>query len=317
MLRDRDTGETRDRRPRARCSSSSAPRRAPTGSTAWSSATSAGSCCTGPDLVVDGQAARPAGRWTATRTTWSRSVPGRVRRRRRARRVGQAGRLGGRRGRDGRDAGAPVPGGAVTTDRDRRRPHRRPTSCATLFLFEHLDDEQLAWLAEHGDVVERAGRATSWSPRASRPTCFYVLLSGHDRAEPAGRRRRRSRSPAPTSAASYAGAVQFYLGDQVDADLRGDRCARSPTATFFALPAARVRRDVPRAGSRWRCTCCEGLFLGHAQQQRRDRRAGAAAGAGHAVGRADPRAEQPRRRGRSGPPPRCATGSPACGTSWR
>ena len=49
--------------------------------------------------------------------------------------------------------------------------------------------------------------------------------------------------------------------------------------------------------------------------QAHHRRAGAAHRARLADRRADARAEQPGRRGRRGPRPRCASGSPACGTS--
>ncbi len=61
----------------------------------------------------------------------------------------------------------------------------------------------------------------------------------------------------------------------------------------------------------------EGLFFGIQNIQQAGRPAGAAARAGLAVGRPDPRAEQPGRRRGAGHRRRCATGSPACGTSWR
>ena len=64
-----------DRGRRPRCSCSSAPRRAPTGWTVWCSGTGAGSCKTGPDLVVEGQ--RPSG-WPLDRDPYhlESSVPG-------------------------------------------------------------------------------------------------------------------------------------------------------------------------------------------------------------------------------------------------
>ena len=104
---------------------------------------------TGPDLIVDGRApARLGPRPRPLPPGVQR--PGRVRRRRRPRRLGQTGRLRRRRGRHGRHPGPPLP-----LEQQMSMPHRRPrTSCATLFLFEALTDEQLDWLAGSGDVVE-------------------------------------------------------------------------------------------------------------------------------------------------------------------
>jgi signal transduction histidine kinase len=46
-----------------------------------------------------------------------------------------------------------------------------------LFLFERLDDEQLAWLAERGEVTSYQAGATVY--RAGEPaTCLFVLLEG-------------------------------------------------------------------------------------------------------------------------------------------
>ena len=83
---------------------------------------------------------------------------------------------------------------------------------------------------------------------------------------------------------------------------------------FFVLPAARLRlhdaRVVPDGDPPAR-----GPRPGHAQLAGRDQRAAAARRARRAVRRPDARAEQPGRRRRPGPPARCASGSPACGTS--
>ena len=59
----------------------------------------------------------------------------------------------------------------------------------------------------------------------------------------------------------------------------------------------------------------EGLFFGMRNMQTIVGERRAAARPGLAVGRADPRAEQPGRGRRAGHRRCCATGSPACGTS--
>jgi len=52
-----------------------------------------------------------------------------------------------------------------------------PGDLRELFLFEKLSDEQLAWLAERGEVAEYEAGTTVY--RVGEPaTCFYVLLEG-------------------------------------------------------------------------------------------------------------------------------------------
>ena len=89
-----------------------------------------------------------------------------------------------------------------------------PDELRGLFLFEHLDDEQLAWVCEHSDVVAvPAGHelVTEGDPAE----CFYVLLTGaivmtrRVGAEQVEINRTDFRG-------SYVGAVQFYIGDQTD-----------------------------------------------------------------------------------------------------
>ena len=132
----------------------------------------------------------------------------------------------------------------------------------------------------------------------------------------AGRRQPRSRPCGRRSAASYSGAVQFYFGDRLEQRLPGDASARSPTASFLALPAqpfAEVfRRWYPMA-----VHLLEGLFIGQRNLAELVGQRERLLALGQADRRAHPRAEQPG--GRRGPRRRrrCATGSPACGTSWR
>jgi signal transduction histidine kinase len=52
-----------------------------------------------------------------------------------------------------------------------------PANLRTLFLFEQLDDDQLAWLAERGRVVDYPAGATIHA-EGSPASCFMVLLSG-------------------------------------------------------------------------------------------------------------------------------------------
>ena len=53
----------------------------------------------------------------------------------------------------------------------------RPEELRTLFLFEELNDDQLAWLAERGRIVEYPEGATIHAEGAPA-SCFMVLLSG-------------------------------------------------------------------------------------------------------------------------------------------
>src|SRR5207249_5584995 len=90
----------------------------------------------------------------------------------RARELGQARRVGRRRGRDGRDARPPVPRGTVGDE-----VAMTPDELRTLFLFEKLTDEQLAWLAARGAVREYPA-GTLVIQESDPAECFFVLLSG-------------------------------------------------------------------------------------------------------------------------------------------
>ena len=52
-----------------------------------------------------------------------------------------------------------------------------PDELRTLFLFEALDDEQLAWLSAHGRVEHRRAGERLFS-QGEPATCFFVLLEG-------------------------------------------------------------------------------------------------------------------------------------------
>ncbi|GAB7042267.1 MULTISPECIES: ATP-binding protein [Catenuloplanes] len=80
-----------------------------------------------------------------------------------------------------------------------------------LFLFEKLDDEKLAWLAENGRIETAAARDIVF--REGEPaTCFYVLLDGTVSltALVNGDQVEFSRSD---KRGSYAGATRAYVGE--------------------------------------------------------------------------------------------------------
>jgi signal transduction histidine kinase len=132
----------------------------------------------------------------------------------------------------------------------------------TLFLFEALDDDQLTWLAENGQVEEQpAGVVYNEGEDA---TCFYVLLTGtvalsrqvHGDALEVTRTEQRG---------VYAGATQAYLGDRVPQ--RYPNTMRAITdCVFFVLPAtefaAIMRRWFPMA-----LHLMEGMFFGMRNMQ--------------------------------------------------
>ena len=104
----------------------------------------------------------------------------------------------------------------------------------TLFLFADLTDDQLAWVAEHADVVEApVGEVIV---REGEPAaCFHVLLSGTIAmskivgVEPVEIGRTEQRGV-------YFGAVQFYLDDESARDYSATVRAVTDVA-MLALPA--------------------------------------------------------------------------------
>ena len=237
-----------ERRPstRAGCSSSSAPRPAPTGSTASSCATTAGSSCTGPGPAGRRASRPPAGRWTASPYHLETERPGRVRRRRRPGRVGEAGGVRRRRGRHGRDARAPLPGAAVNGQ-------RRPRAELRDAVPVRGPRRRAAGVAGRARRDRRASRrATTSSTRATRPTAS-TCCSGHAGDEPPGRRRRRRdrpHRPARGLRRRDAGLPRRPGRPDLRATVRRDQPTRRSSC---------CRRETSRprsaSGSRWRCTC--------------------------------------------------------------
>jgi signal transduction histidine kinase len=127
-----------------------------------------------------------------------------------------------------------------------------------LFLFEHLDEEQLAWVADNGDLVEFPAGADV-SVEGEPAECFFVLLDGT-----LSMVRTIGGSEVETVRSSdrgvYSGAVQFYFGERLEQVYPATVRAITDTR-FLALPAqpfAEVfRRWYPMA-----VHLLEGLFIG-------------------------------------------------------
>jgi signal transduction histidine kinase len=133
-----------------------------------------------------------------------------------------------------------------------------PDGLRELFLFEHLDEAQLDWVAGNGDVVD-CPAGTEVSVEGEPAECFYVLLEGT-----LSMVRLVGGSEVETVRTSYrgvySGAVQFYFGDRLEQ--RYQATVRAVTdCRFLALPAqpfATVFREwYPMA-----VHLLEGLFIG-------------------------------------------------------
>src|SRR5215208_4349262 len=133
-----------------------------------------------------------------------------------------------------------------------------PDELRGLFLFENLDGDQLAWVAENGDVVDRPA-GSEVSVEGELAECFFVLLEGT-----LSMVRLVGGSEVETVRTSYrgafSGAVQFYFGDRLEQ--RYPATVRAITdCRFLALPAqpfATVFRQwYPMA-----VHLLEGLFVG-------------------------------------------------------
>jgi signal transduction histidine kinase len=142
-----------------------------------------------------------------------------------------------------------------TTDAARRIP---PDELRGLFLFENLDGEQLRWVCEHSDVVDvPAGHELATEGESA--DCFFVLLDGalvmlrQVGAEQVEISRTDYRG-------SYCGAVQFYLGDQID-QIYAATVRTTADSTFLAI-RARAFHDVFTAWYPMPVHLLQGMFLG-------------------------------------------------------
>ncbi|ATL71029.1 ATP-binding protein [Nocardia terpenica] len=113
-----------------------------------------------------------------------------------------------------------------------------PDELRTLFLFEKLDDDQLAWLC-------RDGRVEHFEPglvfREGDPaTCFYVLMDGEVvlTKRSGGEEIELVRT---SHRGSYSGAWSAYMGDKVDQNYTGSFYVTEPSR-FFVLDAGTFAR---------------------------------------------------------------------------
>ena len=143
--------------------------------------------------------------------------------------------------------------GSVETER--RIP---PDELRGLFLFEHLDDDQLRWVCEHSDVVDVAA-GHELCTEGDPAECFFVLLRGalvmsrQVGAEQVEITRTDYRG-------SYVGAVQFYLGEQIEQSY-GATVRTTADSTFLAVRG----REFRDAFTKWypmAVHLLQGLFLG-------------------------------------------------------
>jgi signal transduction histidine kinase len=120
-----------------------------------------------------------------------------------------------------------------------------PEQLRTLFLFEHLTDEQLAWLAERGRVVEYPAGATVHAEGAPA-SCFLVLLSGtlSMSSRVHGGEIELFRSD---YYGAYTGAFDAYLADRGVPQVYPGTARAVTACRLFELPAA----DFGRAVKEW------------------------------------------------------------------
>jgi signal transduction histidine kinase len=120
-----------------------------------------------------------------------------------------------------------------------------PEQLRPLFLFEHLSDDQLRWLAERGRVVEYSAGATIHAEGAPA-SCFFVLLSGTiamlSRVQGGEIELFRS-----DYRGSYTGAFDAYLADRGVPQLYPGTARAVTDCRLFELPAA----DWGRAVKEW------------------------------------------------------------------
>jgi signal transduction histidine kinase len=133
-----------------------------------------------------------------------------------------------------------------------------PGELRELFLFENLDDEQLAWIAANGDVVDSPA-GTEVSVEGDPAECFFVLLEGTLTMV-----RLVGGSEVETVRTShrgvYSGAVQFYFGDRLEQ--RYPATVRAITdCRFLALPAGPFA-EVFRQWYPMAVHLLEGMFVG-------------------------------------------------------
>ena len=127
-----------------------------------------------------------------------------------------------------------------------------------LFLFEHLSEEQLDWIAEHA-VVEGYDAGSTIMAEGDPATCFYLLLSGALRMTRLVRGTEVEVTRSDQRGA-YCGATQFFVHQEAEPRYGASVHAVSDL-TFLALPAAEFsvefRKWFPMATH-----LLEGMYLG-------------------------------------------------------
>jgi signal transduction histidine kinase len=134
-----------------------------------------------------------------------------------------------------------------------------------LFLFESLSDDQLDWIASHGEVKAVSAGQTVVS-EGDEPTCFFLLLSGTlvlSRLA-GGEKVAINRTD---HVGSYFGATQSYLNTDQASKTYGATVEAVTDMRIFQLPAdqwgAKVREWFPMA-----IHLLDGIFLGMQNSQR-------------------------------------------------
>ena len=115
-----------------------------------------------------------------------------------------------------------------------------PEQLRTLFLFEDLNDDQVAWLAERGRLVEYQPGATIHAEGAPA-SCFFVLLSGtiamSNRVQGGELELFRT-----DYYGAYTGAFDFYLAEHGVAQLYPGTARAVTDCRLFELPASEFGR---------------------------------------------------------------------------
>jgi signal transduction histidine kinase len=143
-------------------------------------------------------------------------------------------------------------------------PDLTPAELRTLFLFEALTDDQLAWLAGQGSVREYPMGATVFT-EGEPAESFFVLLSGTLALS-----RRVQQDDIETirtdQRGAYMGATRAYLRGEDAGGTYAATMRAISECTFFVLPAAdfglMIREWFPMA-----MHLLEGLFLGMRNSQ--------------------------------------------------
>ncbi|GLW08917.1 histidine kinase [Microtetraspora sp. NBRC 13810] len=133
-----------------------------------------------------------------------------------------------------------------------------PGELRTLFLFEALDDSQLAAFTERGRVRHRSAGEVVYT-EGDPATCFYVLLSG---AVTLTRLIRGDEVEIIRSdqRGAYGGAIQAYMGDRAD-QVYANTMRAVTDVELFELPADLIATSV-REWFPMAMHLLEGLFLG-------------------------------------------------------